>query len=220
MIECLDEVIGGVLKKLRALGLEENTLIFFASDNGGPLNAVVNNGEFQGGKWSVWEGGIRSPLMIQWKGRISGGVEKSWLTNQTDWMPTALAAAGQEPQSDWQLDGVNLLPALEGRSTTPPHDALFWRFGIQYAVRQGDWKLMKASINDQPNLFNLAKDPGEEHDLAASEPARVRDLQTTWDAWNAKNEAPRWEDLRWNGLDQKKESKEKKKASKRAEARK
>ena len=110
-----------------------------------------------------------------------------------------MAAAGGEVQPEWKLDGANLLPLLEGRSDAPPHDALYWRFGVQYAVRQGDWKLVKAHVDHAPRLFNLAVDLGEQNDLAAKEPEKVKRLQALWDTWNAKNEPPRWIDLRWNG---------------------
>ena len=217
MLALLDDMVGGVLAKLREHKLDENTLIFFASDNGGPAGSPTSNGVFRGGKWSLWEGGIRSPIFIQWKGHVAGGRELPYMTTQLDWLPTALAAAGVEAKPDWQLDGVNLLPVLEGKSNQPPHNDLYWRFGIQYAVRQGDWKLLKPSIDDQPMLFNLAADPGEQKDLAAEQPAKVSELQKLWDAWNAKNEPPRWIDDRWNGLEQKAKS-EKRAAKKAAKA--
>src|SRR5436309_2829752 len=87
------------------------------------------------------------------------GSKSKCLTTQLDWLPTALAVAGVETKSDWQLDGTNLLPLLEGKTDAAPHGGLFWRFGIQYAARQGDWKLLKPSIDDQPMLFNVASDP-------------------------------------------------------------
>lgn len=219
MLALLDDMIGGVLAKLRERGLEDNTLIFFASDNGGPANSVTSNGPFSGGKWSLWEGGIRSPILIQWKGHIPGGQTVKQMTTQLDWLPTVMAARGIETKSNWELDGVNLLPWLEGKATAPAQGALFWRFGIQYAVRQGDWKLLKPSIDDQPMLFNLAADPGEKNDLATKEPAKVKELQKLWDEWNAKNEPPRWIDERWNGLEQKAQS-EKRAAKKAAKAKK
>jgi arylsulfatase A-like enzyme len=151
----------------------------------------------------LWEGGIRSPIFIQWKGRILGGRELPVMTTQLDWLPTALAAAGVEPQAEWKLDGTNLLPLLEGRTDQAPHDALYWRFGIQYAVRQADWKLLRPSIDDSPMLFNLRTDPSEQNNVAAQHPERVRDLRKLWDVWNAQNEQPRWIDERWNGLEQK-----------------
>ena len=194
----MDDIIGRVMAKLRALGLEENTLVFFISDNGGP-GGVTSNAPFRGTKWTLWEGGMHVPFIAQWKGRIPAGKVLSQQVMQIDFLPTAVAAAGGEVKADWNIDGANLLPLLEGRSAAAPHAALFWRFGIQYAVRQGDWKLVKPHIDSAPLLFNLAKDIGEQNDLAAAEPARVKELQALWDAWNAKNESPRWIDERWNG---------------------
>jgi arylsulfatase A-like enzyme len=217
MLACLDDAVGGVLAKLRELKLEENTLIFFASDNGGPTASPTSNGPFRGGKWSLWEGGIRSPIFIQWKGRIAVGRELPAMTTQLDWLPTALAAAGIEAKPEWQLDGTNLLPLLEGKTDQAPHDALYWRFGIQYAVRQGNWKLLRPSIDDSPMLFDLKVDPGEQHNLAADHPDKVRALRQLWDAWNANNEPPRWIDERWNGLEQKSKMDAKAKAPKKSQ---
>jgi arylsulfatase A-like enzyme len=214
MLACLDDAIGGVLTKLRELKLEEDTLIFFASDNGGPTGTPTNNGPFRGGKWSLWEGGIRSPIFIQWKGHIAGGRELPFLTTQLDWLPTALAAAGIEVKPEWRLDGTNLLPLLQGKTDQAPHDTLYWRFGVQYAVRQKNWKLLRPSIDDAPLLFDLETDPGEQHNLAAKHPDKVRELRKLWDAWDAGNESPRWIDERWNGLEQKAKVEAKAKAAK------
>jgi arylsulfatase A-like enzyme len=201
MVATMDDAIGGVLKKLRDEGLEENTVIFFASDNGGPLGPAVSNGPLRGGKWTVWEGGIRVPYFIQWKGHIAPGRTSDLPVNQLDWMTTSLAAVGAEVKPEWNLDGANLLPMLEGKSPTVEHKPLFWRFGVQYAVRDGDWKLVKPAVDDKPMLYNLATDIGEKTDLAAQQPEKVKQLQALWDTWNAKNEPPRWIDERWNGLE-------------------
>jgi arylsulfatase A-like enzyme len=194
MVAAMDDAVGAVLARLRKHGLEENTLIFLASDNGGAPNQAMSNGPFRGTKWSLWEGGIRSPIFIQWKGHIPGGGLLPQMVNQLDWLPTALAAAGSSGTATRPLDGVNLLPLLQGKTDQPPHDALYWRYGKQYAVRQGDWKLVKATPTEPPRLFNLAADLGEKFDLASKEPAQVKQLQSLWDAWNANNEAPRWID--------------------------
>jgi arylsulfatase A-like enzyme len=197
----MDEIIGRVMQQLRSHNLEENTLVFFFSDNGGPGGAA-NNGPLRGTKWTLWDGGIHVPFIAQWKGRIPAGRVLEQPVIQVDFLPTAIAAAGGEIKPEWKLDGANLLPCLEGKTAAAPHEALYWRFGIQYAVRQGDWKLVKPSINDTPHLFNLAKDPGESSDLADREPARVKQLQALWDAWNRNNEEPRWIDRRWNSLEE------------------
>jgi len=197
-ISQMDDIIGRVMARLRERGLEENTLVFFFSDNGGPGGAP-SNGPLRGTKWTLWEGGIHVPFIVQWKGRIPAGRVLDQPVIQLDVVPTAIAAAGGASQPDAKLDGANLLPLLEGKTGAAPHDALYWRFGIQYAVRQGDWKLVKAHINDAPHLFNLARDLGEQTDLAAQEPERAKKLQALWDEWNARNEPPRWIDNRWNG---------------------
>ena len=92
----------------------------------------------------------------------------------------------------------NLLPLLEGRADKLDRDTLYWRFGVQYAVRQGDWKLVKAGLNQPVQLFNLKEDRNEKDDLAAKQPEKAKALQALWDTWNANNLPPRWEDPRWN----------------------
>jgi len=203
MLACLDDVIGGILGTLRDNGLEERTLVFFASDNGGP-GAPANNGVFRESKWTLWEGGIRSPILVQWKGRIPGGRTVAPPVMQIDWLPTALAAAGATIDPAWKLDGVNLLPLLEGKVETLADRPLFWRFGVQYAARHGNWKLVKADIDMEPALYDLAADPGERRNLAKDQPGKVVELQALWDAWNSANEPPRWIDKRWNGIEHKK----------------
>jgi arylsulfatase A-like enzyme len=216
MISVMDDRIGTVLAKLRELKLEENTLVFFVSDNGGPNSRTVHNGPLRGGKWTVWEGGIRVPFLVQWKGGIAPGRVLDTPVIALDFLPTALAAAKVDLslRERNSLDGVNLLPLLEGQTDTLAREALFWRFGVQYAVRQGDWKLTKASRDMTPALFNLAADIGEKNDLAARQPEKVKQLQALWDTWNAQNIPPRWQDPRWNGLEEKAANKQAKKGKK------
>lgn len=113
-------------------------------------------------------------------------------------LPTALAAAGFAGKLTNPLDGVNLLPLLEGKGGLS-REALYWRFGVQYAVRRGDWKLVKPSAQAQPMLFNVRHDPKETTDLVSKEPERAGELQVLWDKWNAEMIPPRWEDRRWQG---------------------
>ena len=192
----LDEIVGRILDKLRELGLEENTLIFFLSDNG--AGTERDNHPFRGTKWTLWDGGIHVPFVASWKGRFPAGQVLAQPVIQLDILPTALAAAGQPAGPEDKLDGVNILPLLEGKTTAAPHQALFWRFGIQSAVRQGDWKLTQVEPEQPPRLYDLEKDPGESRDLAAENPAKVAELQKLWDKWNQGNVAPRWIDPRWD----------------------
>jgi arylsulfatase A-like enzyme len=185
------------MAKLRSAGLEENTLVFFLSDNGGPFGKFAPNGSrntpLRGAKGDTWEGGIRVPFLVQWKGKLPAGKVYAPPVIQLDISATALAAAGVESKPEWKLDGVNLLPYLDGKNTAPPHAALYWRFGEQMAIRMGDWKLVKGhlvpekpftDIAKKPLLFNLADDIGEQKDLADANPAKVKELADAWQKWN------------------------------------
>lgn len=192
MMSAMDDAIGAVLAKLREAKLEENTLIFFISDNGGPPVNGSNNAPLNGRKATTWEGGVRVPFLVQWKGRLPAGKVYEQPVIQLDLLPTALAAAGVSPPSDAKFDGVNLLPHLEGKGGGAPHAALFWRFGEQTAVRKGDWKLVDARGSGGKKLFNLKDDIGETKDLSAANPDRAKELQAAWDEWNKGNVPPTW----------------------------
>ncbi len=194
MLSAMDDAIGAVQKKLAADKLDDNTLIFFVSDNGGPPVNSSSNGALRGHKTSTWEGGIRVPMFVQWKGHLPAGKVYDQPVIQLDFLPTALAAAGVEVPSAAKLDGVNLLPYLDGQQTGAPHENLYWRFGQQMALRSGDWKLVKAVGAMQPQLYNLADDLSEKNDLTANEPQRVQAMQAMWDQWNAQLAKPTWGD--------------------------
>lgn len=213
-----DEAIGTVMTRLRDLKLEENTLIFCISDNGG-ANALAEQSGLRGSKWFVWEGGIRVTWMAQWKGTIPGNRVVDDPVIQLDVLPTALAAANvvaasaakDSAKAEATLDGVNLLPLLKGETDKLAPRELYFRFGVQHAVRQGDWKLVKASKDMEPMLVNLATDPGEQRDLSAENPAMKAELTALFEKWNASMQPPRWEDQRWNGDPERKMVKKKKK---------
>jgi len=205
MLSSMDDAIGTVLAKLAELKLEENTLVFFISDNGGPTASITSgNGPLRGFKSQTWEGGIRVPWMIQWKGRVPAGRVDDRPVIQLDILPTALAAAGVAVKPEWRLDGVNLLPFLRGENDGAPHAALFWRFGAQMAVRLGDWKLVKgpgagAGVEENARvtlagaeLYNLKDDIGESTNLATKHPEKVRELAAAWTKWNAELIEPKW----------------------------
>ena len=191
MLAAMDDNVGVVLSKIRALGLEENTFIVFVSDNGGPTRSTTSsNSPLSGFKAQVWEGGIRVPFLVQWKGRIPAGKVFDQPVIQLDLHPTALAVAGVKIPAEADLDGVDLLPYLTGERAGAPHDALFWRFGEQRAVRKGEWKL--TDLGDGPRLFNLTADIGEKNDLAATNIAKVKELEADYRVWNAKNIGAKW----------------------------
>lgn len=205
-LSAMDDAIGTVLEKVRALGQEENTLIFFFADNGGPTRQTTSgNGPLRGFKAQTWEGGIRVAWLAQWKGRIPAGQVDDRPVIQLDILPTALAAVGVEARPEWKLDGVNLLPYITGEKKDAPHDALYWRFGPQIAIRKGAWKLVKganpesaplerrgAASVEGAELYNLDKDIGETNNLAASEPEKVKELAAAWEKWNSELVAPKW----------------------------
>ena len=210
MLSAMDDAIGRTMAALRAAGLEENTLIFFFSDNGGPTmpTTTVNgssNAPLRGSKRQTWEGGIRVPFVIRWKGHVAEGRTDSRPIIQLDVLPTALAAAGVGVRPEWKLDGVNLLPYLTGNQTGAPHDALYWRLGGTMAVRKGDWKLVKtregplrdtdpAVLSDlsTAELYNLEDDIGETKNLAAARPEKVKELAEVWWQWNKDLVRPLW----------------------------
>jgi len=194
----MDDAIGGVIDELAALGLEQNTLVFLISDNGKAFSKGYENDGLRGRKWYVFEGGIRVPFVVSWKGHIAPGQESHTPVIQLDVLPTAIAAAGGAIVPEWNLDGVNLLPILLGEKAGLER-SLFWRFGTQYAIRDGDWKLVKAlATQERPMLINLAADPGEQTDLYDRHPEIAEALQKKWDAWNSGMRPPRWIDNRWN----------------------
>ncbi len=191
MMSAMDDAVGSILAKVRALGQEENTLIFFFSDNGGPTNSTTSkNGPLRGFKATTWEGGVRVPFCAQWKGRLPAGKTYDLPIIQLDILPTALAAAGAEIKSEWKLDGVNLLPFVTGEHKAAPHETLYWRFGQQWAIHHGDWKLVKGNGVTDPILVNLAADIGESKDLSAEHPDKVKELRAVFDKWNAEQAAP------------------------------
>jgi arylsulfatase A-like enzyme len=195
MMSAKDDAVGRVLAKVREMRQEENTLIFYVSDNGGPTPVTTSrNDPLRGLKATTLEGGIRVPFLAQWKGKLPAGKTYEHPVIQLDILPTAIAAAGGKVDPSWRLDGVNLLPFLTGETKDKPHQTLYWRFGEQWAIRKGDWKLVVSRIDgDQPRLFNLAEDIAEKNDLTAKNPAKVQELKADWQVWNAEQKPPLWQ---------------------------
>lgn len=192
MLAALDDGVGSVLRRLRETRLEQDTLIFFLSDNGGPTRSNTSrNDPLSGYKGQVLEGGIRVPFLVQWRGVLPAGTAYDRPVIALDILPTAVAAAGGAIPADAALDGVNLLPYLKGRNAESPHDRLFWRFGQQSAVRVGDWKLVK--LTDKPlQLFDLTADIAEKDNLADKHPDRVKQLEDAYKEWNSENIDASW----------------------------
>jgi arylsulfatase A-like enzyme len=205
MMVAMDEAIGHVLDTLHDKKLDDNTLVFFISDNGGPTmpgttTNASSNAPFRGSKRTTLEGGIHVPFFMRWPGHVPAGKVYENPVIQLDILPTALAAAGVKAPADAKLDGLDLVPYFNGINRQKPHETLYWRFGDQMAIRKGDWKLvrydpvvdgMKGTATDA-KLYNLANDIGENHDLIKSEPEKAKVLQAAWDEWNKGNVPPAW----------------------------
>jgi len=196
MLAAMDDAVGRVSAALADAGLEENTLVCFISDNGGNTRKGLPNGALntplRGSKAQVWEGGIRVPFIVKWKGVLPGGEVYRKPAIQMDLTATFLALAGAAPDAQWPLDGTDLMPFLKGGNPGAPHDTLCWKYGPQWAIRQGDWKLLRYDLKNEetgervltPQLYNLAQDICEQDDLAAQMPEKVKELQKHWDVWN------------------------------------
>ncbi len=197
----LDDAVGRLVAHLRQTGRDQDTLIFFLSDNGGSgrkpffaYNTGVNR-PLRGDKGQTLEGGIHVPFFVVWPGRLAAGTTFTAPVSALDILPTATAVAGIPPVEG--IDGVDLLPHLYGANPAAPHEALFWRFGSQAAVRRGNWKLVRsrdfaAKVTTGWELYDLASDVGESRDLAAQRPELVAELTRAWEKWNGKNITPRW----------------------------
>jgi arylsulfatase A-like enzyme len=209
MMSAMDDNIGKVLAALTSEGLDETTLVIFLNDNGGPTmwSTGVNgssNAPLRGSKRQTWEGGIRVAFMIRWKGHLPEGKVDGRPIVQLDVLPTALAAAGVSVRPEWNLDGVDLLPFLNGQRSDAPHDALYWRLGGMMGIRKGDWKLVRAEADFRENdpsafddlsdagLYDLANDIRETTDLAKAHPDKVRELAEEWKRWNSALARPLW----------------------------
>ena len=190
MLSAMDDGVGAVLDEIDAAGLGRSTLVIFLSDNGAPtdLNGSLNT-PLRGGKEDLLEGGIRVPFIVRWEGRIPAGLEYGNPVIQLDIFPTALAAAGIADPAAGEIDGINLIPRLDGTGAGPPHATLFWRYGQPSAVRKGDWKLLSSGTG-VPQLFDLAQDIGETTDLALSRPEIVSELEAELSDWQAQLPPP------------------------------
>lgn len=193
MVEAMDKAVGIVMDKLKALGLEDNTIIIFMSDNGGLSTAEghpTSNLPLRAGKGWLYEGGIREPLIIKWPGQTKAGGISDEPIISNDFYPTILEMAGLPLLPQQHQDGKSLVKLLKGNSQLS-RDALYWHYphyGNQggspgAAIRQDDWKLIWWFEDDRLELFNIKNDIGENQDLAEQQPKRVRELKQNLDSW-------------------------------------
>jgi arylsulfatase A-like enzyme len=199
MVSAVDDGVGRLLARLRELQLEDDTLVVFLSDNGGPTaDNASDNRPLRGQKGSPWEGGIRVPFAAQWPGHIPKGLVYEHPVISLDIFATiaALAQAPLDPARP--LDGVNLMPYLTGEKSGPPHEAIYLRMfdrGV-FAVRAGDCKLVIPARDAPAQLFDLGSDIGESRNIAASHADELARLEELRSAWNAQLVPPVFEGLR------------------------
>jgi arylsulfatase A-like enzyme len=191
MMERADRGIGEILRALDRKGVARNTLVIFTNDNGGEW--LSRNAPFFHRKGTLWEGGIRVPLIMRWPGHIRAGRTSGQVAITMDLTASILAAAGITSTAEHPLDGIDLVPILRRGEGASVQRDLFWRVvrpaRQQRAVRSGSWKLLIDGASSSTGadthlmLFDLRNDPGERHDLAARYPDRVRRLRALIDAW-------------------------------------
>ena len=195
MLANMDASVGAVLEQLRKSGLEENTLVFFLSDNGGPTKELTSsNLPLRGSKGQMYEGAIRVPFMLQWKGKVPAGLVYEKPVSSFDIFATAAAnCAGVTAPK--QVEGVDLIPYLTGENDGVPHETLYWRQGGKTALRHGDWKLVRMGRRLSPGkakweLYDLSKDISETNNLAAAKPDRLAELIEIWEKLNGEMSEP------------------------------
>jgi arylsulfatase A-like enzyme len=217
MVLGLDQAVGRITRKLKELGLDENTIVVFSGDNGSTYHSLKpgEKGEgktvydqtyenlnlpLKGGKLTHYEGGIRTPLFVRWPGRIAAGSVYDHPVSTLDLLPTFAAATGAKLPANRRYDGVDLLPYLLGTTPEPPHPVLYWRNGFVKTIRKGDYKLLENDRDHTVYLYDLKKDPYEKTDLAAQLPAVVNDLRDEFMQWEKQLAVPRWKSPRVNEI--------------------
>lgn len=189
MVSAVDDGVGRVLKTIEEKGLDENTIIVFLSDNGGANNNASDNGPLRGMKGDLFEGGVRVPFAIRWKGIIPEGKSYEKPVSSLDIMATIVAQTEVKINTERPLDGVDLIPYLTGKDKGTPHDYLFWRKWEQnaMAIRKGNHKLVANKNQDKnaPELFDLSLDAAENEDLKSKEKEISDSLLSAWKKWNS-----------------------------------
>jgi arylsulfatase A-like enzyme len=197
----LDDHVGQVMSALDKMGVANNTMVVFMSDNGASVNSGGNSTPLRGSKFTTFEGGLRVPLMVKWAGKIKPRQTIEDPAIALDLLPTFVEAAGGTIKPEEQIDGTSLLPRAQDISDEMLSGrTLFWKFQKQWAVRRGDWKLVVANqpkpkksaswlingpMSDEPQLFNLKEDPAEQKDLAKDRPEIVKDLTDAYKTWES-----------------------------------
>lgn len=194
MIKALDDSIGDFMQHLDSLNLLENTIVYFISDNGGAsYTKATTNEPLKGGKLTLFEGGVNVPFMMQWKGKIAPGSHFVAPVSAMDIFTTSLNASGIKSTNLGQLDGVDLMPYLDRKITTDPHDRLYWRSDHVRAIRYKKWKLILSTRDNWLELYNIETDKSEKINLAELNKVERENLLSYFEEWNKElPEKPLW----------------------------
>lgn len=196
MVETVDTSVGRVVAAVEELGLAENTMIIFFSDNGGldvyegPKTPATNNAPLRGGKGFIYEGGIRVPLIVRWPGVVSDAALCSTPVSSVDFYPTFLEISGTVAPEKQILDGESLMPLLK-QNGTPKRDAIYWHYphysnqgGLPAAaIRKGNYKLIEKFQDGKIELYDVVKDLGEQHDLSTTMPTEAKAMKMQLRGW-------------------------------------
>jgi arylsulfatase A-like enzyme len=197
MVRNLDRNVGKILQTLKDEGLDQNTLVIFTSDNGGAgyIGLPEINKPYRGWKSTFFEGGIHAPFFMRWPGQIAEGSRFAYPVGHIDIFATAAAAAGAQTPKDRTIDGVDLMPYLQGKASGRPHQTLFWRSGQYKVVLDGDWKLQSSEAQHRVWLYDLAADPTEQHELSRTQPERTKAMLALIAAQDRQSVKPMWPSL-------------------------
>jgi arylsulfatase A-like enzyme len=193
MVTALDDAIGELLEKLRSLGLENNTIIYLVSDNGGAAyTKATDNKPYKGGKLTMFEGGVNVPFFMKWKGKIpEGTVYRNPVSAMDIFMTNVLLAECQLPD-DRVYDGTDLMPYLTGKNEGMPHENFYWKADHIHAMRNSEWKYLQSVRDGWIELYNIKEDKYEKIDLRNVRPEVLKQLQEQFDLWKKDLMQPLW----------------------------
>ncbi len=181
MITALDDAVGEIVEAVESENIAGSTLIVFSSDNGGTNpGKLSDNGPLRGGKYTVYEGGVRVAAFATWPGKIKPGSSIQAPIHICDWYPTLVNLTGAPKEQKLAVDGMDILPLLTGEGSAPEREIILNAAPDEGAIRAGDWKLVIHKKRG-PELYNLASDPSEKKDLSAQEPEKVKQLKARYD---------------------------------------
>ncbi len=193
MVSALDDAIGEMMEKLRELGLEDNTIIYLISDNGGAAyTGATDNYPYKGGKLTMFEGGVNVPFFMKWKGKLSAGKRYDHPVSSMDIFMTSIKLAECELPDDRVYDGIDLMPYLTGINETKPHENFYWKADQIHSMRMGDWKYLQSVRDGWIELYNLKEDRYERIDLHELKPEVLDQLKKVFEKWNKDMMPPLW----------------------------